>query len=108
LEKEEVEAKLYNFYQLTSGSLPVNTIDEVERSKPHPDLYLLALKKFGFDAADCIAIEDSPNGTKAAKTAGIHCIGYIPKGRKMELPHADKIFTLHDEIVDYLGSLHQS
>ena len=53
--------------------------DDVEYSKPAPDVYLLALKKLGFRVEDCIAVEDTESGINAAKSAGLICIGV--KGR---------------------------
>jgi HAD superfamily hydrolase (TIGR01509 family) len=44
--------------------------DEVPRGKPAPDAYLRAAELVGFDAADCLAIEDSVAGTTAAESAG--------------------------------------
>ncbi|WP_296952009.1 HAD family phosphatase [uncultured Massilia sp.] len=44
------------------------------RPKPHPDAYLHALQQLGLDAADCIAVEDSPRGLAAARAAGLRCI----------------------------------
>jgi HAD superfamily hydrolase (TIGR01509 family) len=48
--------------------------DEVERVKPAPDLYRLALQRLGRDPSQAIAIEDSPHGVAAAKAAGLFCI----------------------------------
>jgi HAD superfamily hydrolase (TIGR01509 family) len=45
--------------------------DIVERKKPAPDIYLLALERLGVSAADAIVIEDSWNGLRAARDAGI-------------------------------------
>ena len=50
------------------------TADTVTNVKPHPELYLQALDKLGVQANEAIAIEDSPNGAKAAVTAGLHTI----------------------------------
>jgi HAD superfamily hydrolase (TIGR01509 family) len=44
-----------------------------ERAKPRPTLYLEALERLGVAAHEAIAFEDSPNGAKAAKAAGIFC-----------------------------------
>jgi HAD superfamily hydrolase (TIGR01509 family) len=49
--------------------------DMVERKKPAPDVYLLALERLGRDADRCIAVEDSRNGVVAAKAAGLRVIG---------------------------------
>jgi HAD superfamily hydrolase (TIGR01509 family) len=43
---------------------------DAPRIKPAPDLYLEAARRLGVDPADCLVIEDSLNGVKAAKAAG--------------------------------------
>jgi beta-phosphoglucomutase-like phosphatase (HAD superfamily) len=48
--------------------------DDVEHVKPDPDLYLASLDCLGVVAADALAIEDSPNGITAAKSAGLRCV----------------------------------
>ncbi|MGM0213716.1 HAD family hydrolase [Enterococcus sp. AZ109] len=45
--------------------------DEVEKLKPAPDLYLEALKRAGFSAAEGVAVEDSITGSQAAENAGL-------------------------------------
>jgi HAD superfamily hydrolase (TIGR01509 family) len=45
------------------------------RAKPRPTLYLEALEALGVAAGDAIAFEDSPNGAKAARAAGIYVVG---------------------------------
>ncbi len=45
------------------------TGDQVGRSKPHPDIYLKAAHKLGFDPKDCAALEDSNNGVRSAVAA---------------------------------------
>jgi HAD superfamily hydrolase (TIGR01509 family) len=42
-------------------------------SKPHPEPYLLALERSGLRPADCLVIEDSERGLRAAKSAGLSC-----------------------------------
>jgi len=49
---------------------------DFEFSKPHPAIFLEAVVKSGFTAEECIVIEDSTNGIKAATSAGVYCIGY--------------------------------
>lgn len=44
------------------------------RAKPAPTLYLEALEALGVIAEEAVAFEDSPNGVRAAKAAGIFCI----------------------------------
>jgi beta-phosphoglucomutase-like phosphatase (HAD superfamily) len=43
-------------------------------SKPHPEPYLLAVKRSGFRKEECLVIEDSERGLMAAKAAGLRCI----------------------------------
>jgi HAD superfamily hydrolase (TIGR01509 family) len=53
----------------------VVTKDDVARVKPDPELYLLAAQKLGVEPANCLVFEDSLNGVKAAKAAGMYCLG---------------------------------
>ena len=46
---------------------------EVAKGKPAPDVYLLAAKRLGVAPEACIALEDSPNGSRAAVAAGMTC-----------------------------------
>ncbi|MDX6518788.1 MAG: hypothetical protein QOF50_1634 [Gaiellaceae bacterium] len=52
---------------------------DVSRAKPAPTLYLEALDRLALGPEEAIAFEDSPNGIKAAKAAGIFCVA-IPNG----------------------------
>ena len=47
---------------------------EVERTKPAPDVYRLALRRLGLPAAGAVAIEDSATGLAAARAAGLECV----------------------------------
>ena len=44
--------------------------DDVVRGKPHPDVHLKAMSALGCDASDCLILEDSFNGVRAAHAAG--------------------------------------
>ena len=48
----------------------VVTAEDVNHGKPAPDCFLLAAKRLGVDAADCLVFEDAPAGISAAKAAG--------------------------------------
>ena len=50
------------------------TSDLYEKSKPHPDAYLAALRRLGLPADRCLAVEDSPRGLAAATAAGLRCV----------------------------------
>ena len=49
----------------------VATRADVERGKPHPDLYLVAARRLGVPPEQCLALEDSPTGARAAIAAGM-------------------------------------
>jgi len=49
----------------------VVTRDDVARGKPHPDLFVLAAERLGVQPEDCLAVEDSLHGIRAAHAAGM-------------------------------------
>jgi len=54
----------------------VYSADLVENGKPAPDLFLLAAKKLGVPASNCLVIEDSENGVRAGRAAGMMVCGF--------------------------------
>lgn len=50
--------------------------EEVEHSKPAPDIFLRAAEMLNVTPSECMVIEDSKNGSLAAKAAGMYCVGY--------------------------------
>jgi len=52
----------------------VNGLD-IERKKPAPDIFLLAARRLDLPPAECLVVEDAPNGVEAAKAAGAPCLG---------------------------------
>jgi HAD superfamily hydrolase (TIGR01509 family) len=69
----------------------IKTADDVAKVKPAPDLYLSCLEALGVSVEEAVAIEDSPNGIKAAKAAGLYTIA-CPNDitRKLDLSQADQ------------------
>lgn len=72
---------------------------DAPKAKPAPDLYLEALFRLGVDASQTVALEDSYNGSLAAKRAGIWCVA-IPNAitRGMDFSHADLVMESVAEI----------
>lgn len=58
------------------------------RSKPHPDVYLLAAEAIGVEPAETLAIEDSPTGVTSAVAAGMTVAGLLA-GSHVRDGHAD-------------------
>ncbi|AXK60560.1 HAD family hydrolase [Candidatus Chromulinivorax destructor] len=74
-------------------------VDHVNRAyKPKPDVYLHAAKMLGVQPCKCIAIEDSATGIKAAKAAGMYCIGINTGKNRDNLKQADEIVECYSEI----------
>lgn len=71
---------------------------DVTYKKPCPDLFLLAAQRMAIDPADCVIIEDSPNGIRAAKTAGSKCIAVTNTFTAEKLKEADLICESLEEI----------
>jgi HAD superfamily hydrolase (TIGR01509 family) len=51
--------------------------EQVARGKPAPDLFLFAARSLGVEPEDCLVIEDSPLGVRAARAAGIPAVGFV-------------------------------
>jgi HAD superfamily hydrolase (TIGR01509 family) len=62
--------------------------EEVPRGKPAPDVYLEAARRLGVPPERCAAIEDSHNGIRSAKAAGMRCIAipnpHFPPGDALD------------------------
>ena len=68
----------------------VRCADDVARVKPDPALYLAVLEATGVAAHQAVALEDSPNGVRAAKRAGLACIAVPnPLTARLDLAEAD-------------------
>ncbi|QHI35312.1 Beta-phosphoglucomutase [Kordia antarctica] len=49
---------------------------DLKQSKPHPEIFEKAAFATGYERSECMVIEDSTNGIKAANAAKIFCVGY--------------------------------
>ena len=67
-------------------------------AKPNPDIYLHAAYKLGVLPSECIAIEDSAHGIRAAKAAGMHCIGINTSKNRQSLRESDAIVEGYGDI----------
>ncbi|EGL83229.1 Haloacid dehalogenase domain protein hydrolase [Caldalkalibacillus thermarum TA2.A1] len=63
----------------------IHTADTVKQVKPHPELYEQAVNALGVSADEAVAFEDSLNGLKAAKSAGLYCV-IVPNPTTAALP----------------------
>ncbi|MCI1882764.1 MAG: HAD family hydrolase [Sporolactobacillus sp.] len=87
----------------------IQSSDNVLRVKPDPALYRQSLERLGVEPKEAIAIEDSFNGSLAAKKAGLYCIA-VPNAVTKQMPfgHVDGCFKSLQNIslsrlIDYLA-----
>ena len=72
------------------------TSEDFERSKPDPDCYLKAAQRFGVAPVDCVVLEDSFNGLRSGRAAGMYVVGLATTNS------ADAIRDLCDQVIaDY-------
>jgi HAD superfamily hydrolase (TIGR01509 family) len=72
---------------------------DMSKAKPSPALYVTALDRLALSASEAIAIEDSPNGIRAAKAAGLFCVGYANAvTRQLDLSDADVVVESLDDL----------
>jgi HAD superfamily hydrolase (TIGR01509 family) len=75
--------------------------EEVPRGKPAPDVYLEAARRLGVAANRCAAVEDSENGIRSAKAAGMRVLA-IPNP---VFPPAEDALALADDVLASIGQL---
>jgi HAD superfamily hydrolase (TIGR01509 family) len=84
----------------SNGWRAIVTADgDPERAKPRPTLYVEALRAIGVGADEAIAFEDSPNGVRAAKTAGLFCVAIPNRATEtLALDDADLVLDSLEDI----------
>jgi HAD superfamily hydrolase (TIGR01509 family) len=75
--------------------------DEVAHGKPAPDVYLEAARRLGIAPASCLVVEDSLNGVRAGKAAGMFVV-LVPNA---SVPPAPGTSELADVVLDRLADL---
>ena len=68
------KTNLKNYFQV------IVSAEQAGKSKPEPDVFILAAEKLGIQPANCLVVEDSENGIKAALAAGMTCVAYQSPG----------------------------
>jgi beta-phosphoglucomutase len=77
--------------------------DVGSKSKPAPDVFLLAAEKMCIQPKDCVVIEDAPHGIEAANRAEMQSIGITTTFSKMHLSEASYIAEDFTEIQELFG-----
>ncbi len=91
--------RVFNRFELHNYFTHVVSGEDFPNSKPHPAIFEYAASLSIAPNENCIVIEDSTNGVKAAKSAGIFCVGYISEHSKdQNLDEADCIINHFNEL----------
>lgn len=91
----EVVIKKFNLQKHFKNYLGGNM---VKNSKPDPEIFIKAADTLGLNTDECLVIEDSTNGLKAAKAAGCKTLGYLYEGKNtQDLSLADIVFDKFGE-----------
>jgi sugar-phosphatase len=73
------------------------TAEDVSRTKPDPEGYLLALERLGgIPAGDVLVFEDTPVGVQAARAAGMRCVAVLGTVPRERLAAADEVIEVLD------------
>lgn len=85
--------KLQKYFEIrTSG-------EDIKKGKPCPDIFLLTAKHLNINPNECVVVEDSRNGVKATKAAGMKCIGFKNSNSgDQDLSSADIVISSFSEI----------
>lgn len=96
VEKELQMEDLHSYFDVIVGG------DQLKRSKPAPDIYLMACEEIGTDPSEAYAVEDSYNGIRSASSAGMKTI-MIPD----LLPPTPEIAALCTAVIEDLPAFQQ-
>lgn len=91
--------RVFNRFNLHQYFTHIVSGEDFPNSKPHPAIFLHAASLSIAPKENCIVIEDSTNGVKAAKAAAIFCVGYNSFHSK------DQDLTLADVVVNHFDEL---
>lgn len=91
--------RIFNRFGLHQYFTHIVSGEDFPKSKPHPAIFQHAAFLSQTPVENCIVIEDSTNGIKAAKAAGIYCIGYDSFHSKLQdYSLADKVISEFSEL----------
>ena len=89
----------------------VVSADDVVNSKPDPEVFLMSARKMGVDSIECVVVEDSVFGVKAAKEANMKCIAVssgVYSEKELQEEHPDMVINSLIEKEKILGFIFSS
>lgn len=107
--REWIDIAIQRFGLSSYFDVTLSAEEVIGPGKPAPDIYLQTAQLLDINPKKCIVIEDSVNGIKAAKSAGMTCVGFRSElNSEMDLSEADLImngFGEFDKILENLKIL---
>ena len=96
---KETINRIFNRFNLHHYFTHIVSGEDFPKSKPHPAIFEHAAFLAQTPIENCIVIEDSTNGIKAANAAGIYCIGYDSFHSKMQdYSVADRVISNFNQL----------
>jgi len=92
--------KVFNRFNLNQYFVGKLSGADLKASKPHPEIFEKAAQTAKQNKSNCLVIEDSTNGIKAANAAGIFCVGYDSLNSK------NQDYTLADLKINDFKDIH--
>lgn len=75
----------------------IKSLDDVKKSKPDPEIYLQVAKSLNISTKECVVVEDSKNGVKAALEAGMNvCVVNFDKNIVYDKLFSNNVFFISD------------
>lgn len=91
--------RIFNRFGLHKYFSHIVSGEDFPKSKPDPAIFIHAAHLSNTPVENCIVIEDSTNGIKAAKAANIYCVGYKSVNSKLQ------DYSLADEVISHFNEL---
>jgi HAD superfamily hydrolase (TIGR01509 family) len=86
----------------------ITSRDDVRQLKPHPEVYMKAASTLGIAPSQCVVFEDSQSGVRAAKAAGMFCVGVLTSFSSADLVYADQTIDNFTELISENSGGHSS
>lgn len=91
--------RVFNRFGLHKYFTHIVSGEDFPQSKPHPAIFIKAAELAQTPVENCIVVEDSTNGIRAVKAAGIYCIGYDSLHSKLQdYSEADQVIRHFKEL----------
>lgn len=91
--------RVFNRFDLDQYFVAKISGADLTQSKPHPEIFEKAAELGDTDRKQCVVIEDSDNGVKAANDAGIYVVGYRnPLASDQTLEHANMVIDRFEQL----------